>query len=163
MTFVCSSKRFGHKHFRAPVWVLCKHSPDVVQTEFIDRTTSCILYDVVIAQIYSLVCTYALDESCFPLWSRTSDGISRCLHLNLHESVHVRCEKASFASDLIVHCRLIVVPRFVDCYDDISDDHCFMQIDRDPRTRETTFATRMTTDTVSAQARHSTNINLPLI
>ena len=57
--------RFGHKLSRASVWVLCKLSPDVVQTEFSDRTTSCIVYDVVIAQRYSLVCTYALYASCF--------------------------------------------------------------------------------------------------
>ena len=85
--------RFGHKLFRAPVWVLYKLSPDIVQTEFSGRTTSCIVYDVVIAQRYSLVCTYALDESCFLLWSRASDEVSRRLHLNLHKSVHLRCKK----------------------------------------------------------------------
>ena len=94
------------------------------------------VYDVVIAQIYSLVCTYALDESCFLLRSRASDGVSRRLHLNLHESVHVLCEKTSFASGLILHRRLIIVPRFEDFYDDVPDGHCFLQLDRDPRTRD---------------------------
>ena len=152
---------FGHKLSRASVWVLCKLSPDVVQTEFSDRTTSCIVYDVVIAQRYSLMCTYALYESCFLLRSRASDGVSRRLHLNLHESVHVLCEKTSFASGLIVHRRLIIVPRFIDFCDDVPDSHCFLQLDRDPRTRETTFATRMTTDiavgrlcTSSTQYKH---------
>ena len=41
--------KFGHKLFRAPVWVLCLISPDVVQTGLSDRPTSCIVYDVVIA------------------------------------------------------------------------------------------------------------------
>ena len=76
------------------------------------------------------------------------------------------CEKTSFASGLNVHSRLIVVARFVDCYDDVPDGHCFLQLDRDPRTRETPFAIQ-TPQTpqlvVSVQARHSTNINLPLM
>ena len=140
--------RVGHKLFRAPVWVSCKLSSNVVQTEFGNRTTSCIVYDVVISQRYSLVCTYSLNERRFLLRSRASDGVSRRIHLNLHESVHVLCEKISFASGLIVHHRLIIVPRFADFYDDVPDGYCFLQLDRDPHTRDTTFAPRMTTDTI---------------
>ena len=136
-------------------------SSDVVQTEFSDRTTSCIGYDVVIAQRYSVMCTYTLDDSCFLWRSCASYGVSRRLHLNLHESVHVLCEKPSIAYGLIVHRRLIIVPRFVDFYDDVPDDHCFLQLDRDPHTRDTMFAMRMTTDaavgrlcTSSTQYKH---------
>ena len=99
------------------------------------------------AERYYLVCTYALDVNCLLLRSRATDGLSRRLHLNLHESVHILCEKTSFVSGLIVHRYLIIVRCFVDCYDDVPDGHCFLQLDRDPRTREITYATRMTTDT----------------
>ena len=88
-----------------------------------------------------------LAESCIQRGIQTP--------LNLHESVHVLCEKASFTSRLIVHRLIIIVPRFVDCYDDVPDDHCFLKLDRDPCTRETMFATRMMT-TNTAVGRLST-------
>ena len=90
--------RFSHKLFCALVWVLCKLFPDVAQTEFRHRITSCIVYDVVMSQRYSLMYTYALDVCCFLLQSSASDGLSRRLHHNLYESVHQLCEKTSFAS-----------------------------------------------------------------
>ena len=141
---MCSScsENSIHKLIRAPVWVLCKFP----QMLFSDRTTYCIGH--VLAQKYFLICTYALEENCFLLRSRASDWVSRRLHLNFHKNVHVLCEKTSFASDMIVHRRPVVVTRFVEGYDDVPDGHSFLQLDRDTRHGETPFATRMTTDTL---------------
>ena len=120
-----SSKKVRSQTITCTCLGFVQTSPYGVQAEFSDLTTPCIVYDVVITQIYSLVCTYALYECCFLLRSGASDGVSTGLHLNLHESVHVLCENNSLASGLIVHRRLIVVPCFVYCYNEVPDDHCF--------------------------------------
>ena len=70
-----------------------KNSSSVVQTEFSDRAKSCVVYDVVMVKKYHLGCTYTLDVSCFLLQSCASNGVSRYLHLNLHETDHIMCEK----------------------------------------------------------------------
>ena len=85
----------------------------------------------VMAQIYYLMCTYALNVSYFLLRYRASHGVSRRYHLILHESVYVLCKKTYFACGMIVHRRLILVSRFVYCNDDAPDGHCCLQLDRD--------------------------------
>ena len=126
---------------------MCKLSPDVVQTAFSDRATSCSVRYVIRAHRCSLMCTYAQDVNYSLMQSREIDGVSRRAYLNLHESIHVLYEKTPFDNDLIVQRCLILVPRLVDCYDYVTDGHCIMQLDRDPRTSEATFATPITTST----------------
>ena len=125
------NRKLGHHCWRREVWTqlahqLSKNRCDSSATYRLCRLQHCRRY----CHGNYLVCRFELDASCFLLRRCASDGVSRFPHLNLQESVDLMCENNSFTSCLIVHRRHIVVPRFVDCYDNVTDRH--------PRIRETT-------------------------